>query len=224
MNKNLTEIIYILDRSGSMSGLEKDTIGGYNGFLEKQKNEDGGAVVTTVLFDDKYEIVHDRVDIKKIKPLTSKEYYARGMTALLDAIGKTIIRVSERQKNSLESELPKKTICIITTDGFENSSREFDLRKIKALIERQKEKYGWEFLFLGANIDAVATANQFGITKERAVTYKADNEGTALNFRCVSEAVSNVRCGRPMEPTWSEEIKAHSVGCDRTQVKNKRKK
>ena len=206
MNKNLTEIVYILDRSGSMSGLEKDTIGGYNSFLEKQKKEDGDAVVTTVLFDDKYDMVHDRVDIKKVKPLTNKEYYARGMTALLDAIGRTINYIDARHKNALESEVPFKTIVVITTDGYENASREFDSSKVKAMIENQKKELGWEFLFLGANIDAVETAKDFGITKEFAVTYCADEEGTALNFDCVSEAVSDVRASRPMSVNWKDRI------------------
>ena len=206
MNKNLTEIVYILDRSGSMSGLEKDTIGGYNSFLEKQKKETGDAVVTTVLFDDKYDMVHDRVDIKKVKALTNKEYYARGMTALLDAIGRTINYIDARHKNALESEVPLKTIVVITTDGYENASREFDSSKVRAMIENQKKELGWEFLFLGANIDAVETAKDFGITKEFAVTYCADEEGTALNFDCVSEAVSDVRASRPMSVNWKDRI------------------
>lgn len=209
MNKNLTEIVYILDRSGSMSGLEKDTIGGYNSFLEKQKKEDGDAVVTTVLFDDKYDMVHDHVDIKKVKALTNKEYYARGMTALLDAIGRTINYIDARHKNALESEVPLKTIVVITTDGYENASREFDSSKVRAMIENQKKELGWEFLFLGANIDAVETAKDFGITKEFAVTYCADEEGTALNFDCVSEAVSDVRASRPMAANWKDKIESH---------------
>ena len=206
MNNNLTEIIYILDRSGSMSGLEKDTIGGYNSFLEKQKNEEGDAVVTTVLFDDKYDIVHDRVDIKKVKPLTNKEYFARGMTALLDAIGKTISSVDARHRNALDSEVPAKTVVVITTDGYENASAEYSLEKVRAMIEKQKETAGWEFLFLGANIDAVSTAKSFGISEKFAATYEADEEGTALNFESVSDAVSDVRACRPMGGTWKERI------------------
>lgn len=209
MNKNLTEIVYILDRSGSMSGLEKDTIGGYNSFLEKQKKEDGDAVVTTVLFDDKYDMIHDHVDIKKVKPLTNKEYFARGMTALLDAIGKTINHVGNRHKYALDSEVPGKTIVVITTDGFENASREFTSDKVKSMIEHQKKKYGWEFLFLGANIDAVETAKNFGITREFAVTYEADEDGTALNFESVSNVVSDVRASRPMAANWKEKIETH---------------
>ncbi len=209
MNKNLTEIVYILDRSGSMSGLEKDTIGGYNSFLEKQKQEAGEAVVTTVLFDDKYDMVHDHVDIGKVKPLTGKEYFARGMTALIDAIGKTINHVGNRHKYALDSEVPARTVVVITTDGYENASREFSSQKVKSMIEHQKEKYGWEFLFLGANIDAVETAKNFGISHDRAVTYRADGEGTALNFDTVSSAVSSVRACRPMAENWKDRIEEH---------------
>ena len=209
MNKDLTEIVYILDRSGSMSGLENDTIGGYNAFLEKQKNEEGEAVVTTVLFDDKYELVHDRSDIKKVKPLTNKEYFARGTTALLDAVGKTVNNVAARHRNALDSEVPFKTIVVITTDGFENASREYDSAKVKEMIELQKKEYGWEFLFLGANIDAVETAKNFGISKKYAATYCADGEGTALNFESVSCAVSNMRASIPLEESWKGNIEEH---------------
>lgn len=206
MNKNLTEIVYILDRSGSMSGLEKDTIGGYNSFLEKQKKEDGDAVVTTVLFDDKYDMVHDHVDIKKVKPLTNKEYFARGMTALLDAIGKTINHVGNRHKYALDSEVPGKTIVVITTDGFENASREFNSDKVKSMIEHQKKKYGWEFLFLGANIDAISAAESIGIHSDRAVCYEADECCTELNFGAVSETVSCMRTERPVTASWKSKI------------------
>lgn len=209
MNKNLTEIVYILDRSGSMSGLAKDTIGGYNSFLENQKKEEGEAVVTTVLFDNNYDMVHDHVDIKKVQPLTSKEYFARGTTALLDAIGKTINHIGNRHKYALDSEVPGKTIVVITTDGFENASREFNYDKIKSMIEHQKEKYGWEFLFLGANIDAVKTANQFGISKDYAVRYEADEAGTAINFASVGCFVSDRRASRPTSGNWKEDIETH---------------
>ncbi len=212
MNKNLTEIVYILDRSGSMSGLEKDTIGGYNSFLEKQKHETGEAVVTTVLFDDKYDIIHDRVDIKKIKPLTSKEYYARGMTALLDAIGKTINHIGGRHKNALDSEVPEKTIVVITTDGLENASCEFSLKKVKTMIERQKKKYGWEFIFLGANIDAIDVAKGVGIDEDRAATYYADDVGTEINFRAIGNVVSHIRGKRlfPDAADWKEDIEEYT--------------
>lgn len=209
MNKNLTEIVYILDRSGSMSGLEEDTIGGYNSFLEKQKKEEGDAVVTTVLFDDRYDMVHDHVDINKVNPLTGKEYFARGTTALIDAIGKTINHVGNRHKYALDSEIPAKTIVVITTDGFENASREFSSDKVKAMIEHQKEKYGWEFIFLGANIDAVQTAKRFGISSDRAVTYSADKVGTALNFDTLGSVVGCIRGSRPVTENWKEEIEKH---------------
>ena len=209
MNKNLTEIVYILDRSGSMSGLEKDTIGGYNSFLKKQKAEHGQAVVTTVLFDDKCEIIHDRVDIRKVRPLTNRQYYARGMTALLDAIGETISHVSGRHKNALSNEVPGKTIVVITTDGYENASRKYNYSMVNEMVNLQKEKYGWEFLFLGANIDAIETATGFGITKECAVTYAADEVGTKLNFASVSEAVSDMRASRPLASNWKKNIEEH---------------
>ena len=209
MNKNLTEIVYILDRSGSMSGLEKDTIGGYNSFLKKQKAEPGQAVVTTVLFDDKCETIHDRVDIRKVEPLTNRQYYARGMTALLDAIGETVKRVSNRHKNALPGEVPAKTIVVITTDGCENASMEYTYRMVADMVCLQKEKYGWEFLFLGANIDAIETAADFGITKERAVTYEADEVGTELNFDSVCEVVSDMRASRPVSQSWKQKIEEH---------------
>ncbi len=209
MNKNLTEIVYILDRSGSMNGLEKDTVGGYNSFLEKQKAEDGDAVVTTVLFDDKYAMVHDRVDIKKVKPLTDKEYYARGMTALFDAVGRTICYIDARHKNALESEVPANTIFVITTDGYENASVEFRGQDVKAMIENKKKESGWKFLFLGANIDAVETAKGFGIAQDFAVTYRADGDGTSLNFSSVGDVVSDVRASRPVTAKWKDKIESH---------------
>lgn len=208
-NKNLTEMVFILDRSGSMSGLEADTIGGYNSLLEKQRNETGEAVVTTVLFDDRYEMIHDRVAIKKIKDITSKEYFARGMTGLLDAIGKTINHVGNRHKNALESEVPHKTMVVIITDGYENASREYSLLQVKKMIEHQKEKYGWEFLFLSANIDAVSTAASFGISADRAVTYEADSEGTRINFEAVSKAQSAIRNQMPLKSNWKDVIEKH---------------
>ena len=192
MNKKLTEMVFILDRSGSMSHLEADTIGGYNSLIEKQKKEQGEALVTTVLFDDKYEMIHDRADIKKVKPLTDREYYARGCTALLDAIGKTVNSVGKRHKYAPDSEIPQKTMVVIITDGFENASAEFTQPQVKEMIERQKEKYGWEFLFLGANIDAVSTAKNYGISADRAVTYEEDSVGTRTNFETVSRAFSCV--------------------------------
>lgn len=210
MNKNLTELVFILDRSGSMSGLEADTIGGYNGLLEKQSKGVGEAAVTTVLFDDKYDMVHDHAAIKKVRPLTNKEYYARGMTGLLDAIGKTINHVGNRHKYAPDSEIPSKTMVVIITDGHENASREYTLPKVKAMIERQKEKYGWEFLFLGANIDAISTAAEFGIVPDRAVTYAADNVGTRMNFDAVSSVASCVRQNAPFSADWKKDIEKHN--------------
>ncbi len=208
-NKNLTETVFILDRSGSMSGLAADTIGGYNSSLAKQRTEKGDAVITTVLFDDKYEILHDKASIKKVKNITKKEYFARGMTGLLDAIGKTINHVGNRHKNALDIEVPGKTIVVIITDGHENASKEYSLSKVKQMIERQKEKYGWEFLFLGANIDAVSTAASFGINADRAVTYQADREGTRINFETVSRVQSCIRQDMPISANWKEHIERH---------------
>ena len=210
MNRNLTELIFILDRSGSMSGLEADTIGGYNSLMEKQKNEQGEATITTVLFDDRYEMIHDHADIRKVKPIDNKTYYARGSTALLDAIGKTINHVGNRHKFAPDHEVPGRTMVVIITDGYENASREFSLDKVKNMIEHQKEVYSWEFLFLGANIDAVETARQFGINTDRAATYCADSIGTKTNFEAVSETVSCMRSCQSISPDWKKEIEAYT--------------
>lgn len=209
MNKNLTEMVFILDRSGSMRGLECDTIGGYNSLIEKQKKEEGEAVITTVLFDDQYEMIHNHAAIKKVKPMNGKTYYARGCTALLDAIGKTINHVGNRYKYAPDNEIPSKTMVVIITDGHENASREYNLQQVKAMIEHQKEKYDWEFLFLGANIDAVNTAAGFGITEDRAVTYRPDSEGTRMNFDAVSEVASCLRYQRPIQSGWKDKIEKH---------------
>ena len=208
-NKNLTEMVFILDRSGSMSQLEADTIGGYNSLLAKQKKESGEAVVTTVLFDDKYELIHDHADINKVNLLTEREYFARGCTALLDAVGKTINHVGNRHKYAPDSEIPSKTMVVIITDGYENASREFSQPQIKSMIEHQKEKYNWEFLFLGANIDAVSTASNYGIAPDRAVKYEADSVGTMTNFNAVSETVSCVREARPINANWKKDIEEY---------------
>lgn len=210
MNKNLTEMVFILDRSGSMSHLEADTIGGYNSLIEKQREEQGEAAVTTVLFDDKYEMLHDHADIKKVDLITGREYYARGMTALLDAIGKTINHVGNRHKFAPDSEIPTKTMVIIITDGFENASREFSRQDIKSMIERQKEEYGWEFLFLGANIDAVTTARSYGISEDRAATYRADSVGTKTNFSAVCKTVSCVRETGEIFDDWKTDIEKYT--------------
>jgi len=199
MKKNLTELVFILDRSGSMRGLEADTIGGYNSLLDKQRVEEGEAIVSTVLFDDEQNVLHDRVDIKKIEPMTGKEYYVRGCTALLDAVGGAIHHIGNVHKYAREEDRPQKTLFIITTDGMENSSHRYTYDKVKSMIERQKEKYGWEFLFLGANIDAISVAGRFGIAPSRAVNYECDSEGTQLNYQTISETVSRVRACRSRE-------------------------
>ena len=205
-NKNLTEMVFILDRSGSMAGLENDTIGGYNSLIEKQKKEQGEAMVTLVLFDDQYELVYDHADINKIKPLTNREYYARGMTALLDAVGKTITQVQNRHQTALENEIPNKTMVVIITDGYENASKEFNLNKIKQMIETQKKDCEWEFIFLGANIDAVSAAADIGISADRAVTYQPDEEGTRMNFDSLNSVAECVRNSCPIMPNWKENI------------------
>lgn len=194
MKKNLTEIVFILDRSGSMAGLEDDTIGSFNAMIEKQKRETGEALVSTVLFDNDSEVIHDRVDIQKIKPMARKEYYVRGCTALLDAVGGAIHHISNVHKYAREEDRPEKTLFVITTDGVENASRKYSYDRLKAMIERQKEKYGWEFLFLGANIDAAKEAARFGIGADRAANYHADSEGTNVIYETVSEAITQVRC------------------------------
>ncbi len=212
MRKNLTEIVFILDRSGSMSGLEADTIGGYNSLLEKQKKEEGEAFISTVLFDDRQEVLHDRVPLDRIKSITEKEYYVRGCTALLDAIGGAIHHIGNIHKYAREEDRPEKTLFIITTDGMENASRKYTYEKVKQMIERQKRKFGWEFLFLGANIDAIEVAGRFGVAANRAVNYECDSEGTQLNYRVLSETVSKVRmCSAQtmtevLDDGWAEEI------------------
>ena len=193
MRKNLTEVVFILDRSGSMSGLEADTIGGFNSLIEKQKKEEGEALISTVLFDDKIEVLYDRVPVGKVEPMTDRQYYVRGCTALLDAVGRAIHHISQVHKYAREEDRPEKTLFVITTDGMENASRRYSSDRVKEMIQHEKEKYGWEFLFLGANIDAVAEARRFGIGADRAVRYVCDSAGTELNYRVVSETVSTVR-------------------------------
>ncbi len=206
MRKNWTELVFILDRSGSMAGLESDTIGGFNGMLQKQRAVGGGVTVTTVLFDDKYELLHDRIDIQGVQPMTDRQYYVRGCTALLDAVGKTICKIKAVQANTSEEMRAEKVIFVIITDGFENASREFRSSQVKEMIEHQKEA-GWEFLFLGANMDAVSEAGKIGIAPSRAVTYNCDSEGTQLNYRVVSEAVCRMRCETaPLAADWKQEI------------------
>ena len=202
----MTELVFILDRSGSMSGLEKDTIGGFNAMIEKQKREDGQALVSTVLFDNESVVIHDRLPLDRVPPLTEKEYYTRGCTALLDAVGGAIHHIGNVHKYARREDVPEKTLFIITTDGYENASRRYDYKKVRHMIQHEKEKYGWEFLFLGANIDAAAEAKRFGISEDRAVTYKCDAAGTALNYDVISEAVCHVRASRPLSAGWKSRI------------------
>ncbi len=196
MRKNLTEIVFILDRSGSMSGLESDTIGGYNSMLAKQKEEEGEAYISTVLFDDRIEVLHDRKPIGEVEPITSKEYFVRGCTALLDAVGGAIHHIGNIHKYARPEDVPEKTLFIITTDGLENASRHYTYEKVRQMVEHEKEKYQWEFIFLGANIDAVHVARRFGVSADRSVRYEADSEGTALNFRAMSRMVSSARAAK----------------------------
>lgn len=193
MKENLTELVFIIDRSGSMSGLETDTIGGFNSMIRKQQKETGEAVVSTVLFDDVSEVIHDRVKIADVKQMTEEDYYVRGCTALLDAVGGAIHHIGNVHKYARDEDWPAKTLFVITTDGLENASRNYSFADVKSMIERQKEKYGWEFLFLGANIDAIEVAGNMGICKDRAANYNCDEAGTALNFEVLEAAVSRVR-------------------------------
>jgi len=193
MRENLTEIVFILDRSGSMSGLESDTIGGFNSMIAKQQKEEGEAIVSTVLFDDETDVIHDRVAIGKVKKLTEEDYYVRGCTALLDAVGGAIHHIGNVHKYAREEDRPAKTLFVITTDGLENASRYYSFKDVKKLIKRQQEKYNWEFLFLGANIDAIEVAGNMGISRDRAANYNCDEVGTALNYQVLEAAVTRVR-------------------------------
>ena len=206
MRKNLTEIVFILDRSGSMRGLEKDTIGGYNGMMDKQKKEEGEALVTTVLFDDRIEVPYDRVPLGDLPEMTEEVYFVRGCTALLDAVGTTVERIATIHKYAREEDRPEHTIFIITTDGLENASRRFTYAQVKRLIGRQQEEYGWEFIFLGANIDAVKAAGDMGIRRERAVNYHSDPVGTKLNYEAMDKAVHSIRMGEELDDSWREEL------------------
>jgi uncharacterized protein YegL len=211
MKTNLTELVFILDRSGSMGGLESDTIGGFNAMLAKQQAEPGECRITTVLFDGKYEILHDRLDLKAVSLITDKEYFVRGNTALLDAVGKTISKIGNAQKQSKPGYRADKVLFIITTDGMENASREYSYAKVKSQIKRQKSRYGWEFIFLGANIDAAEVANSFGIDRSRAQNFHNDSAGVELNYRIVSETVASFRSapvGAPLSSEWSKDIEA----------------
>ena len=199
MRKNLTEIVFILDRSGSMSGLEQDTIGGFNSMINQQKNADGEALVSTILFDNVSEVLHDRINVKDIQPLTDHDYMVRGCTALLDAIGGAIHHIGNIHKYARREDIPEHTMFVITTDGMENASRCYTYDKVKRMVEKEKQKYGWEFLFLGANIDAIQVAARFGIGADRALNYESDSAGTVLNYQVLSETVSAVRRSRNRE-------------------------
>ena len=202
----MTELVFILDRSGSMAGLENDTIGGFNSMIAKQKKGPGKALVSTVLFDSDSVIIHDRLPLEKVPLLTEREYFTRGCTALLDAVGGAVRHIGNVHKYARREDIPEKTLFIITTDGYENASRRYDYETVRRIIEHKKEKYGWEFLFLGANIDAAKEAARFGIGADRAANYKCDEAGTALNYEVISEAVCCVRAARPLSAGWKRRI------------------
>ncbi len=211
MRKGLTEVVFILDRSGSMAGLEQETIGGFNSLMEKQKKEAGEALISTVLFDNVSEVLHDRVPVGSVKPLTEKDYYVRGCTALLDAVGGAIKHITQVHKYIREEDRPEKTLFIITTDGLENASHHYSVTKVREMIQYQQKVCGWEFLFLGANIDAIQEAGRFGIDADHAVDYRCDSAGTELNYEVLSAAVSEVRAcsssaGRKLGRSWKKRI------------------
>lgn len=206
MKKNLTEMMFILDKSGSMAGLEADTIGGFNGMIERQKKEEGEALVSTVLFSDASVVIHDRVDIRRIEPMTDRQYRVGGCTALIDAIGCAIHHIGNVHKYAREEDRPEHTIFVITTDGMENASHLYTSDEVKAMVRKEKEKHGWEFLFLGANIDAVETAAHFGIDEACAANFNNDSKGQALNYQSVSVAVSQLRSCKPLGRSWKEKI------------------
>ncbi|MGN0538900.1 MAG: hypothetical protein ACI4KI_03495 [Candidatus Fimenecus sp.] len=208
MKNNLTELVFILDRSGSMSGLESDTVGGFNAMIEKQRRQDGECLVSTVLFDNVSEVLHDRVKLSEIQPMTANDYTVRGCTALIDALGGAIHHIGNVHKYARAEDVPAHTMFVITTDGMENASHIYSSDKVKAMIKRQKEKYGWEFLFIGANIDAVETAARYGIDEDRAVNYNADGMGTQIVYETVAQAVCNVRANRRLNKSWSADINA----------------
>ena len=207
-NNNITELVFILDRSGSMSGLESDTIGGFNSLIGKQKKQDGTCFVRTVLFDNDVRTIHDRVELADVPAMTDRDYTVGGCTALLDAIGSTIRHIAKIHRYARPDDVPEHTIFVITTDGMENASRRYGADQVRRMIEHEKEKYGWEFLFLAANIDAVSTAKHFGIDADRAVNYHADRRGTGLIYDTVSDAVGCVRANAPLSKSWSAPVAA----------------
>lgn len=206
MKNNITELVFILDRSGSMTGLESDTVGGFNSMIEKQKKQNGKCFVSTVLFDQETEVLHDRIPLEEIGKMTEKEYYTRGSTALVDALGGAIHHIANIHKYARKEDVPEHTLFVITTDGMENASRRYSAGQVKKMIEKEKTEYGWEFLFIGANIDAVSTAANYGISKDRAVNYNADSVGTGIVYDAVEKAVSGIRRGAKLQPSWSSEI------------------
>ncbi|MBQ3371844.1 MAG: VWA domain-containing protein [Oscillospiraceae bacterium] len=208
MNNNLTEIVFILDRSGSMAGLEGDTIGGFNAMVERQKKEPGDALLSAVLFSDDCQVLYDRADIRKVEPMTEQQYRVGGCTALLDAIGGAVHHIGNVHKYAREEDRPGKTIFVITTDGLENASHAYTYEEVQRMVKHEQEKYGWEFLFLGANMDAISAARSFGIRADRAVRYRRDRAGTELNYRVVSETVAKVRRRETIDADWSAPIEA----------------
>ena len=206
MKNGITELVFILDRSGSMAGLEADTIGGFNAMLTKQKKQEGRCFVTTVLFDNESAVLHDRLPLEEVPPMTDRDYQVGACTALLDAVGGSIRHIADIHKYARAEDVPEHTLFVITTDGMENASHRFRAEQVKAMIEHEKEKYGWEFLFLGANIDAVSTAARMGIGADRAVNYHSDGDGTAVNYAALSDAVGAVRASRPLEASWKAGI------------------
>ena len=211
MKKNLTEIVFILDRSGSMAGLEADTIGGFNAMIAKQRQEPGEALISTILFDDRSEVLHDRTPVSRVRPMTARDYTVRGSTALLDAIGGAIHHIGNVHKYARDEDRPEHTLFVITTDGMENASHRYDSETVKRMIRRQQKQYGWEFLFLGANMDVVKEAARFGISSDRAVRFENDAQGVAVNYHVVSETVSRMReapCCASIGAKWKEQIEA----------------
>lgn len=206
MKKDLTEIVFIIDRSGSMRGLEKDTIGGFNSMIEKMKKQEGEALISTVLFDHQSEVIHDRVNLEQISELTEEDYYVRGTTALLDAVGDAIHHIANIHKYAREEDIPEHTLFVITTDGYENASHRYTYRKVKKMIEEAKAEKQWEFLFLGANIDAARTADQFGIDADKAVNFHNDHAGITLNYEVLSEAVGTIRSSEKLSSHWKDKI------------------
>lgn len=212
MKKQLTELVFILDRSGSMFGLEADTIGGFNSMIAKQRREAGEALVSTVLFNGTTTVLHDRVPLTRIEPMTERQYQVGGCTALLDAIGGAIHHIGNVHKYAREEDRPEHTLFVITTDGLENASHSYSADQVRRMIRRQRENYGWEFIFLGANIDAVETAAHIGIDRSRAVNYHSDSRGTRLNYEVLSEAICSVRNCQPLEENWSQRIDEDYLG------------